>query len=240
MSKNRSRNIIKEFSRFSNEYDSHSIIQTKIAKKIISDLPKKHFKNIIDIGCGTGAIYKFLMEQEVKFDFFYAMDGSTNMLSSHPEANNVIKKCFDFNSITSFENISNMKFDIIISSSALQWSKDLDFTLSNISKISSNFYGALFSSNTFKTLHKTADILSPIHGLDVIKKSFNKFYKNTVYEVITYKLFFDSKKEMFDYIKKSGVSGGEKRLSIMQTRKLINEYNIDYLEFEVIFVNASN
>ncbi|CUV66267.1 putative methyltransferase (fragment) [Sulfurovum sp. enrichment culture clone C5] len=44
MSKNRSRNIIKEFSRFSNEYDSHSIIQTKIAKKIISDLPKKILK----------------------------------------------------------------------------------------------------------------------------------------------------------------------------------------------------
>jgi malonyl-CoA O-methyltransferase len=240
MSKNRSKNIIKEFSRFSKEYDSYSIIQTRVAKKIVLDLPKKYFKTIVDIGCGTGAMYKFLIEQSVNFDLFYALDGSDNMLFSHPENEKVIKHCFDFNSMASFENIINIKSDIIVSSSALQWAKDLDFTLSNMVKISSNFYGALFSSNTFKTLHKIAGIPSPIHSIDTIKRSFDKFYSNINYEIITYKLFFDSKKEMFGYIKKSGVSGGEKRLSISQTRKLINEYNIDYLEFEVIFINASN
>lgn len=45
---------------------------------------------------------------------------------------------------------------------------------------------------------------------------------------------------MFDYIKKSGVSGGEKRLTISQTKKLIKEYHLDYLEFEVLFVIAFN
>lgn len=240
MSKNRSRNIIKEFSRFSNEYDSHSIIQTKIAKKIISDLPKKHFKNIIDIGCGTGAIYRFLSEENLEFDFFYALDGSDDMLSSHPDSEKIIKQCFDFNLQTSFENIINIKSDIIVSSSALQWAKDLDFTISNLARTCDSFHGALFSSNTFKTLHKIAGISSPIHSIDSIKMSFDRFYSNINYEVMTYKLFFDSKKKIFNYIKKSGVSGGEKRLSISQTRKLINEYDIDYLEFEVIFIKASN
>lgn len=116
----------------------------------------------------------------------------------------------------------------------------MDFTLSNLARISNNFYGALFTDNTFKTIHETAGILSPIYDIDTIKRSFDRFYKDTNYEIVSYKLFFDSKKDLFDYIKKSGVSGGEKRLSISQTKKLINEYSIDYLEFEVVFITATN
>lgn len=240
MVKNRSQNIIKEFSRFSKEYNSYSIIQTKVAQRVVATLPKKYFNAIADIGCGTGAIYKFLEEDKIKFDLFYALDGSDNMLASHPEAKKIIKQCFDFNSTASFAGLDNMKCDIIISSSALQWSKNLEFTLSNLIKISNNFYGALFTSNTFKTLHETAEIVSPIHSAETIKRSFDMFYKETDYEVISYKLFFDSKKELFEYIKKSGVSGGEKRLNVTQTKKLINGYHLDYLEFEVVFVSAFN
>ncbi len=240
MTENRSKKIIKEFSRFSKEYNSYSIIQTEVAKKIVTDLPKKYFKTIVDIGCGTGAIYKFIEEEKIKFDLFYALDGSDNMLLSHPKSEKIIKQCFDFNSQMSFASIDNVKYDVIISSSALQWSKDLDFTLSNIATISNSFYGTLFTSNTFKTLHETAGILSPIYDIDTIKRSFDRFYKDTNYEIVSYKLFFDSKKELFNYIKKSGVSGGEKKLTVSQAKKLMNEYSIDYLEFEVIFVIAYN
>lgn len=240
MNKNRSEKIIKEFSRFSKEYNSYSIIQTEVAKKIVKSLPKKYFKTIVDIGCGTGAIYKFIEKEKIKFDLFYALDASENMLSSHPVGEKIIKRCFDFNSQMSFASIDNVKYDIVISSSALQWSRDLDFTISNISILSNSFYGALFTGNTFKTLHETAGILSPIYDTNIIKRSFDKFYKNINYEIVSYKLFFDSKKDLFDYIKKSGVSGGEKRLSFSQTKKLINEYSVDYLEFEVVFIAATN
>ena len=43
---------------------------------------------------------------------------------------------------------------------------------------------------------------------------------------------------MFNYIKKSGVSGGEKQLTYMQTKQLMKSYPLDYLEFEVLFVEA--
>ena len=55
-----------------------------------------------------------------------------------------------------------------------------------------------------------------------------------------YTLEFDSTREMFKYIKKSGVSGGEKKLSYKQTRYLMETYPLDYLEFEVLFVEAKN
>jgi len=39
---------------------------------------------------------------------------------------------------------------------------------------------------------------------------------------------------MFKYIKKSGVSGGEKKLSYKEIKKLINNYPLNYLEFEIL------
>jgi malonyl-CoA O-methyltransferase len=45
---------------------------------------------------------------------------------------------------------------------------------------------------------------------------------------------------MFNYIKKSGVSGGEKQLTYKQTKQLMKNYPLNYLEFEVLFVKAKS
>ena len=45
---------------------------------------------------------------------------------------------------------------------------------------------------------------------------------------------------MFRYIKKSGVSSGEKKLSYAETKQLMETYPLDHLEFEVLFVEAEN
>ncbi len=41
---------------------------------------------------------------------------------------------------------------------------------------------------------------------------------------------------MFKYIKRSGVSGSRKILSYKESKKLLNEYPLSYLEFEVIYI----
>ena len=128
---------------------------------------------------------------------------------------------------------------LILSSSALQWSKDLDFTLSEIAKKSSHAYFAIFTSNTFKTLHKTAQIASPIYSESILKDTIEKYYHAT-FELKEYRLYFDTVREMFNYIKRSGVSGGEKKLTYNQTKQLMKTYPLDYLEFEVLFVEATS
>ena len=56
------------------------------------------------------------------------------------------------------------------------------------------------------------------------------------YESVRYVLEFDSVRDMFRYIKRSGVSGGRRVLGYAQTRELMACYPIDYLEFEVLFI----
>jgi len=230
-------NVIEEFSRFANLYETHNIIQQQVAKKLVDMIEYKNYKRILDIGCGSGSIYKNIIQSSIKFEEFVVADLSNEMLDIHPSSSKLEKIYFDFNDINSFEYIKDKQYNIVISSSALQWSQDLDMTLKEISQLSNNFYFAFFTSNTFKTLHKVAGVKSPIYSKYFIKKYINKYY-DASFELINYQLDFDSVYDMLRYIKQSGVSGGKKQLSYKEIKQVIADYPLDYLEFEVLFIKG--
>ncbi len=231
--------VVKEFSRFAYQYDKYNIIQAKVAKYLVDKIPKDEYSNIIDIGCGSGEIYKNIIKNGYLFNHFIALDYSKNMLDIHPSNLNITKMEGDFNSLDTFDNLLLDENTIFVSSSALQWSSDLDFTISQISKKSQKSYLAIFTSNTFKTLHNVAKIKSPIYDVNFIKNIIEKYF-NANFELKKYKLYFETTKEMLEYIKKSGVSGGEKQLSYKQIKNLIESYPLEYLEFEVLFIEATS
>jgi len=230
-------NVIQEFSRFAHAYDTYNVIQAEVAKALVKQAPSLHYTTLLDMGCGSGEVYKNLEKNNFSFEHFIALDSSFEMLEVHPSGRKIEKICADFNSPKAFEAFSLKHPSLILSSSALQWSRDLDFTLSEISKKSSLACFAIFTSNTFKTLHQMAHIASPIYCESALKASINKYYKAT-FELKKYRLYFNTVREMFNYIKKSGVSGGEKKLTYRQTKQLMETYPLDYLEFEVLFVTA--
>ncbi len=230
-------NVIQEFSRFANLYEQHNIIQSQVAKKLVSMIDYKEYKYIIDIGCGSGAIYKNIIKREIPFEQFIGADLSLEMLNIHPTSKKIKKLSLDFNNKQSFEQFKGTDYDMIISSSALQWSQNLDMTLKEISKLSQNFYFAFFTSNTFKTLHNVTNLRSPIYTTEYIKEILNRYYSSS-FELIDYQLSFNSVYEMLRYIKQSGVSGGKKQLTYQEIKALIKKYPLDYLEFEVLFIKA--
>ena len=232
-------NVIQEFSRFAHEYDTYNVIQAEVAKLLVEELSSSRYATIIDIGCGSGEVYKNLEKKNVAFDHLIVLDSSQEMLELHPSSNKIEKRCADFNRLQTFEELSLSPETLVLSSSALQWSKGLDFTLSEISKRSPHAYFAIFTSNTFKTLHETANIKSPIYTKAVLRETIEKYY-HAEFELKEYRLYFETVREMFNYIKKSGVSGGEKQLTYKQTKQLMKRYPLDYLEFEVLFVKAAS
>ena len=232
--------VIKEFSRFAKVYDTYHIIQSEVAETLISKLPLKLYSTIVDVGAGSGNIYQKLISKGILFDHFIAIDSSVEMLEIHPEDACIDKICADFNNARICTAVDTIRSEtLLLSSSALQWSGDLDFTLSSLSEFSEQAFFAIFTSNTFKTLHNTAGITSPIHNEKALKKAIDRHY-DASYELRQYKLYFDSSQEMFRYIKKSGVSSGKKRLGYKEIKALMKCYPLDYLEFEVLFVEAKN
>ena len=229
----------REFSRFAGTYSRHNRIQAKAAEKLVSMLPEKEYKKIIDIGCGSGEIYRNFTEQGISFEHLTALDISTDMLELHPDDERVDKLCVDFSDMEEMDSLPFGRYDLVISSSSLQWSSNLDATLEKLSKLSDNFYFAIFTSNTFSSLHRCAEIKSPIYTESHLREKIEKYF-NAHFETVQYKLYFDSVYKMLRYIKESGTSGGERRLSYREMLSLIENYPHNYLEFELLYASPKS
>ena len=80
--------------------------------------------------------------------------------------------------------------------------------------------------------------------VELLLQFVEEYSKNTIdnleYKIESYKLHFDDKLSIFRYIKESGVSGGVKRLKFLETKELIKNYPLEFLEFEVIYLSPNH
>jgi malonyl-CoA O-methyltransferase len=227
------KSISGEFCEHANEYNSYNIIQQIVSKALVREL-KFEPQRILELGCGSGQVFKNI---DFPFEYYKAIDFSKSMCELHPKKKGVEVVCLDFDSEEFLKNIQNDRYDIVLSSSALQWSKDLPKILSSLSQIASQISFVLFTANTFQTIFQITQKRSPILDLQTIQKACDRFY-HCEYEVLNYKLEFENKKQMFDYIKNSGVGGGNSTLTYKEAKKLYKQYPYNYLEFEVIFIKG--
>ncbi|MBL0707893.1 MAG: methyltransferase domain-containing protein [Sulfurimonas sp.] len=225
--------VSSEFSKHALEYDSHNVIQKKVIKKLLEKLKKKP-ENILDLGCGSGALHNSLTW---KYKHFTGVDFASGMLELHPKSENCECIYGDFNDEMLFENLSTYSYDFIFSASALQWAGNLDMVFKNIKDLDAPVALAIFTQNTFKILNETASLKPLLRSADEINSLQEKYF-DAEFEIVNYKLEFNSTREMFKYIKNSGVSGARKVLDYKQTKKLLREYPLNYLEFEVAFIHS--
>jgi malonyl-CoA O-methyltransferase len=226
--------VSQEFSKYAKTYSTYNIIQNKVIEHLLSKLSniKTKPKNILDIGCGNGSLCK-----KINWDYehFTGVDFAPGMLELHPKSKKIECIYGDFNDDTLFENLLTYNYDFVFSASALQWADDLEKVFANIKALGAPMALGIFTSGTFKTINKTAN-LDPILMSSKYIKELQKKYFDLNFEVVQYKLEFESNQEMFRYIKKSGVSGSRRALSYKQTKELIKNYPLNYLEFEVAYI----
>lgn len=223
--------IKSEFSKYAKEYDDNNIIQRIVSKALVRECTNEP-KRILELGCGSGQIFRHI---DWDIEYYKAIDFSSSMCELHPRGDNVVVKCFDFDSQEFYDDIKYESYDLVISSSAMQWSKDLPLLVKRLSQITKQMDVVLFTSNTFKSIYDITNQKPSILSLEQIKKAFASI--NTTFELFNYKLEFETKKELFKYIKNSGVKG-EVKLSFKDAKNLYKQYDLNYLEFEVIFVKV--
>jgi malonyl-CoA O-methyltransferase len=226
--------IKEQFEKSAISYEEYSIVQNLGALALINEI-KEPINSIIDLGCGSGRVYKELKRKNIKFNRFYGIDFAKSMINLHPKESNIELIVGDFNKKELFERLQKLNANTLISASALQWAKDLDFTFKECAKSAKMGYFFIFSSNTFKTIHKTINIKSPIWDKIDIINAFQKSFKPQKIEIINKNLEFNSTLDMLKYIKKSGVSGGL-NLPYKKMKYLIENYPLNYLEFETVLL----
>ncbi|MFA6629375.1 MAG: methyltransferase domain-containing protein [Sulfuricurvum sp.] len=224
-------NACHEFSRYAAEYGSRNVIQRLVAKKLVDSTVDRP-RHILDLGCGNGTLYS-LIDWEI--ERYVGIDFSASMLEHHPRSPNVELILGDFNDPTLFDTLKDEPFDHIYSASALQWADDLGAVLSNIARFNTPYSLAVFTAGTFKTLHECADVAPLLHSSEEVI-SIAEHHLDARFEVLHTTLEFDSVREMFRYIKRSGVSGGRRLLDVGRMKRLMEMYPLNYLEFEVVFI----
>jgi malonyl-CoA O-methyltransferase len=220
-------NAKQEFSRFANSYQELNIIQREVAKELLGRFDFKP-STILDLGSGTGEICK-----NINFEFkrFVAVDISLDMCNLHPKSDKITVINSDFEDSSIFES----RYDLIISSSALQWSKNLDYLFEKISSATNKIAFAIFTSNTFVNLNLSLKLESLIYDSKTLIEILKRYF-DIEFEIKNYTLEFTSTLELLRYIKKSGVSGGTKRLEHKNIKTLIDKNELHTLEFEVLYV----
>lgn len=225
-------NINYQFSVNADTYGRYNIIQQHVAKYLIEKIANNP-SNIIDIGCGRGAVFNAI---DWGLNGFLGIDFSKEMLDLHPVTQCVKLRQKDFNQQGWLQDIDGRQYDRVISASALQWATDLERTFIDIKQLNAPVSLAIFTSGTFKTLHQVASVSALLRSAEEVQQFAEKHFSATI-ETVRYTLKFDTVREMFRYIKKTGVSGARNVLSFQQTKALMNNYPLDHLEFEVVFIH---
>jgi len=224
---------IKEFSRHAHTYDEHTLVQKEVARYLVSCIQGAP-QTILDLGCGSGEVFRNITWS---IRHFIGVDSSAGMLLGHPTCKKVSTHCADFEA-TSWQERLAPPYDLIISSSALQWSRDIEAMIRFCALTCKQGAFAIFTDKTFETLYECSGLPTFLPNAQKLLSLYETYF-TCKYEIKTFKLFFDDNRALFKSLKKSGVSGGQKRLSITQMRSLMNNYSSNYLEFEVLFVWGS-
>ncbi|WP_456449480.1 methyltransferase [Hydrogenimonas sp.] len=219
----------KEFRRFAASYGRYNLIQARVARALVSKIDRP-YPIVVDLGCGSGGLFQ---AYEQPFTKYWAIDAAPEMLALHPSDPRVEKMVGNFDDASLFETLETLDFDLLVSSSALQWSADLDWTLERISSLKRPAAMAIFTSGTFASLRRVTGTPSPIRSaretIDLLERHFD-----ATIDILHYRLYFRDTLSMLRYIKRSGVSGGERHLPYGAIKRVIENYRLPYLEFEVV------
>ena len=142
--------IARNFSRHAHGYDQLAVMQKDIADRLLKLIPDKNYLTILDLGCGTGYLCRQLRKH------FPAAE--ITGIDIAPEMIRIAKKsdpngkyiCQDFMRM----DMPKTKYDLIVSTSALHWTENINMALKKYHPFCSMMAYAVFVSPSLQTMHK--------------------------------------------------------------------------------------
>ena len=151
--------IASNFNRAALTYDKVAFLQNEVGTNLLKKLATYSLSkaNMVDIGCGTGYLFEHLPNNQAQ-STVVALDIAENMLKFAKQKH--ADKCHVNYVLADFDDLpfADHSFDFVISNLALQWSLNLNKTLSEINRILKPGGVFLFSTlgeRTFQELDDT-------------------------------------------------------------------------------------
>lgn len=231
--------IIRNFSKSAQRYDEYAGIQRFAANRLIEEIPENDFKQILEIGCGTG-IYTRLLKARFSSGRIRAVDISGRMIKAAREkmrAKNVEFEIGDAEEIALEEG-----YDLITSNSAVQWFDSMENAFQRYSSVLNKGGWLVFSTfgpETFRELAAALKDALTDNGLFVASRNFldqarllrllGKFFDKVSVKEITTQKEYPSLKVLLENIKHTGSRGRITGRDYIWSRRLLKAVEDAYM-----------
>ena len=218
--------IKSRFSKSLKTYNENAKIQKYMARKLISFLDKTFYADIWEIGCGTGLLTQYCIEN-ISFKSYTVND-------IIPECKKYITDIspeimFIAEDTDKFLKSSVEQFDLIISNGVFQWFENLSETVNKLTA-RLNPGGILlfttFGKENFKEIYNVSGKTLLYYSKQELEKLFSK-YSCSIEEEIQI-LQFHTPLDVLRHIKLTGVNSLE---SVTWTKSDIVKFSTKYLEY---------
>ena len=198
------KNLIKKrFEKGLTTYNENAVVQKIMAKNLVELMGGRKYKNILELGCGTGILTKeviksFGFENYVAVDLVDGCEDYIKKISSKIE--------FIAEDIEKFS--TNEKFDLIISNASFQWLDNLPALVEKVRKIldeNGAFLFTLFGKENYSEMNNFIEKSPSYYSAEDLRKILSDF-KNLRIKDEKQILEFSAPTEVLYHIKNTGVN----------------------------------
>jgi malonyl-CoA O-methyltransferase len=232
------------FSLAASTYNEVAEVQVQVAQTLSAMLPPPAgIVRMLEVGCGTGLLTQHLIDRYPDAEI-HALDISSAMIGqAKQQVSRHVQSwiCADY---TSFD--TELKYDLICSSSTLHWLTPLEETLSRIrSQLSphGHFYAALMLHDTFKELHDLRNQLFPHkpveQRLPTAEEVTRVLPPNYALDLETISSPITAPRSFFTALHKLGVTGGSvsrAQLTPSELKQLMANFNAQSATWQIGYV----
>ncbi|OGW33684.1 MAG: hypothetical protein A2X59_06990, partial [Nitrospirae bacterium GWC2_42_7] len=142
--------IARHFSRHAYDYEQLAVMQKDIADRLLKLIPEKEFSTILDIGCGSGYLCRQLRKRFPAAEIT-GVDIAPEMIRVAKKADPIGNYiCKDFMQM----DPPKRKYDLIVSTSALHWTEDINMALKKYHSFGSMMAYAVFVAPSLESMRK--------------------------------------------------------------------------------------
>lgn len=230
--------VARNFSRYAHLYDGYSVIQNKSSRKLLEYVPGSDFRNILEIGCGTGNLTLSLREKfrDARIKAFDISGKMVEIAEKKLKGGRVEFSVADAEKLTCLG-----KFDLVISHGCFQWLSNLDEVLRGYEKLLSKNGFIVFSAFgplTFRELNvslksilKKPDIQADsFSNKRILLSALNVYFKRVCVGEARYTEYFPALRDLLRKIKYSGIRGNGIGAGARINRGVLAELENTYLD----------
>lgn len=229
--------LIRNFSKYAYLYDRYADIQRFAADKLLEQIKQNNFREILEIGCGTG-IYTTILYNKFPEAKIRAIDISDRMIEV--AAKKLKDRDIEFVIADAEEIDLDKGFDLITSNACFQWFSHLENTLLKykglLNKrgiISFSIFGPLTFCELDKSLKKVLkDVNLQAHKFlpkNKIENILKENFKNFKIEEIRFTKDYSNLKELLDKIRYTGIKGDGLKPRVYFSSQLLKKLEETYL-----------